>query len=244
MAEPTREKVFLGLSEQGLRSGARLVPNFLNHFEIQALTLQQSIGLNSVETGFWDDKRQSRVLNTGQDVPFKILQHSGHVSIEAAGCYVYGGEKHAAEPEYDAGIRWALSRGIPFYFVEGSEDFPSHFFAFKDGNVRGIPFEADRESKLSFLYQKKAEAQSRFNPTDSVQVLNLFAAVAVNQILNEYDRVAHIGGTASFEAGFKPEHSEWLRVVQLLGSRRDLELGNLVQADRKEGFNLNKGEWF
>ena len=250
MAEPARERLFLGIAEgdRGPRAPENVAP-VIERYAIKALTLQKSLGLTSMVTGFYDDSRQgdrrlSGVLPSGESVPFQVADSGDRLTIIAEETYLYGRPKDNSYPEYDAGIRWALARSIPFYFVEATLDFPDHFVAFANGHVQAVPFEEIPTEKGPFIKRKAAEVPTHISVGNSLPALSLITATAINRVLDRYDRVAHMGGIARFDASFVPEDHPALAGFELLRGRSDLELTNLVNADRKIRFNLARGVSF
>jgi hypothetical protein len=245
MAGPAREKLFLGIAEgdREPRAPERVAP-ILERYGIQALTFQRQLDLTSVATGFYDDRRQSKVLGSGKALPFQVTDSRERLGLVAVDTYLHGSPTDNRYPEYDAGIRYALTAGIPFYFIEGNINFPNHFFAFADGHVRAVPFEASPTGEGDFVRRKAAEVPTRVFIENSLPALNLITAAAVNRVLDSYDRVAHMGGIGRFDAAFVPEPNPFLVCIELLGERSDLELSQLVKADIKERINLSRGVSF
>jgi len=169
---------------------------------------------------------------------YQVLSHGRKTVIQIDDFFVYGhpDTDEWETLEYNATIDFAIRQGLPFYFIDWSQDFPDRIFKFWQGRLRSVSI-AEHTTYQNYPKEFSTDEGVTYIAQQDIVPRNRFMADAINYLLDYVSIVSHTGGNAHFSSEWGQDNDQ----RPPLPPPKGLELQNLVNAERKVVYDLVKG---
>ncbi len=232
-------KTFIGIGSDHETDVCARAMSILSESCPDAITLEQKIWYNPIKRGGIDDKKTKQLLRK-KGLEFRVNKAKSRTIIIAGEMYVSGDPDAGLEPETTAGIQFALTAGIPFYFLGMDQViFKNMIFEFKDKRVKAISLNG-RTTYQNYKGPGASHGTDTGYSNECIPVRNLFVSDGLNYLFEQigYTCLVHIGGRGHFDISIKPDQSDPFASWVIPLHDKKFELQNLVRADRKIVYDL------